>query len=167
MNEAYNWYAKEGEKRRPSQRRRLSVDRRTLRVFHEFMTFNKATIAQVESYALGAGLELMPTGMLDKIAVFFGGEDHTFGDPPFDDLFRVKLANVARGQELLDDRVRRELLLLQSELGPVSLNDWLLTVRLKHVPQHPAIVPKTVRRMIAVAEHLGSRADVAGVGPYR
>jgi enoyl-CoA hydratase len=58
MNEAYNWYAKEGEKRRPSQRRRLSVDRRTLRVFHEFMTFNKATIAQVESYALGAGLEL-------------------------------------------------------------------------------------------------------------
>jgi enoyl-CoA hydratase/carnithine racemase len=58
MNEAYNWYAKEGEKRRPSQRRRLSVDRHTLRVFHEFLSFNKATVGQVESYALGAGLEL-------------------------------------------------------------------------------------------------------------
>lgn len=57
LSEAYDWYAKEGEKRRPSQRRRLSVDRRSQRLFHEFVGFPKVTICQVETFALGLGFE--------------------------------------------------------------------------------------------------------------
>jgi len=58
LSQAYDWYAKEGEKRRPSQRRRLSVDRRSQRLFHELVGFPKVTICQVETYALGLGFEL-------------------------------------------------------------------------------------------------------------
>lgn len=57
LSEAYDWYGKEGEKRRPSQRRRLAVDRKGQRVFHEFLGFPKVTICQVESFALGLGFE--------------------------------------------------------------------------------------------------------------
>lgn len=58
LNRAYGWYQTPGDDRRPSQRRRLAVDRKGQRMFHEFIGFPKATIAQVESYALGLGLEL-------------------------------------------------------------------------------------------------------------
>ena len=57
LSQAYDWYAKEGDTRRPSQRRRLAVDRRGQRLFHEFLGFPKVTICQVESYALGLGFE--------------------------------------------------------------------------------------------------------------
>jgi enoyl-CoA hydratase len=57
LSRAYGWYDTPGDKRRPSQRRRLRVDRRTQRMFHELNGFPKVTIAQVESFALGAGLE--------------------------------------------------------------------------------------------------------------
>lgn len=57
LSQAYDWYAKDGEKRRPSQRRRLSVDRRGQRLFHEFLGCPKVTICQVEEYALGLGFE--------------------------------------------------------------------------------------------------------------
>jgi enoyl-CoA hydratase/carnithine racemase len=56
---AYNWYGKDGDtRRRPSQRRRLAVDRREQRWYHLFIGFPKATIVQAETYAYGAGLEL-------------------------------------------------------------------------------------------------------------
>lgn len=58
LSEAYDWYGKEGDRRRPSQRRRLSVDRKGQRLFHEFLGFPKVTICQVESFALGLGFEL-------------------------------------------------------------------------------------------------------------
>ncbi|MFA5884270.1 MAG: enoyl-CoA hydratase/isomerase family protein [Acidimicrobiia bacterium] len=59
MANAYSWYAAEGgEKRRPSQRRRLAVDRQSFGFYHNFLTFPKVTIAQVETYALGGGFEL-------------------------------------------------------------------------------------------------------------
>ncbi|WP_019875838.1 enoyl-CoA hydratase/isomerase family protein [Sporichthya polymorpha] len=58
LSQAYNWYAKEGDTRRPSQRRRLAVDRAGQRIFHEFIGYPKVTITQVEAYAFGAGLEL-------------------------------------------------------------------------------------------------------------
>jgi len=57
LSEAYDWYAKEGDTRRPSQRRRLAVDRRGQRLFHEFVGFPKVTICQLEAYALGLGFE--------------------------------------------------------------------------------------------------------------
>jgi enoyl-CoA hydratase/carnithine racemase len=74
MNNAYAWYgegtagtggAKRAEQsangkraRRPSQRRRLAVDRRTFGFYHNFMGYPKATVAEVQGYALGGGFEL-------------------------------------------------------------------------------------------------------------
>ena len=60
LNEAYAWYESESDgKRRPSQRRRLVVDRRTQRVYDRVVYYPKVTIAQVEKYALGGGLEFL------------------------------------------------------------------------------------------------------------
>jgi enoyl-CoA hydratase/carnithine racemase len=63
MDNAYAWYGdgtggSGNGRRRPSQRRRLSVDRRTFSFYHEFLGYPKATVAEVRGYALGGGLEL-------------------------------------------------------------------------------------------------------------
>jgi enoyl-CoA hydratase/carnithine racemase len=69
MANAYAWYG-EGAgradggsdggapRRRPSQRRRLSVDRRTFDFYHDFLGYPKVTVAEVGGYALGGGFEL-------------------------------------------------------------------------------------------------------------
>jgi enoyl-CoA hydratase len=57
LSAAYDWYKLPGDERRPSQRRRLSVDRQNMRHYAHFAAFPKVTIAQVEQFALGAGLE--------------------------------------------------------------------------------------------------------------
>ena len=63
MGNAYSWYdasdgGGNGSRRRPSQRRRLSVDRKTFDFYHDLMGYPKATVAEVRGYALGGGLEL-------------------------------------------------------------------------------------------------------------
>ena len=70
MNNAYAWYsdrdgAGEGAqepapapRRRPSQRRRLLVDRRTFDFYHSFLGYPKVTVAEVAGFALGGGFEL-------------------------------------------------------------------------------------------------------------
>jgi enoyl-CoA hydratase len=63
MGNAYSWYdantgASQNGRRRPSQRRRLTVDRKAFDFYHEFMGYPKATVAEVRGYALGGGLEL-------------------------------------------------------------------------------------------------------------
>lgn len=62
MNNAYGWYGEEGETRpaksRPSQRRRLTVDRKTFGFYHNFMGFPKVTVAEISGYALGGGFEM-------------------------------------------------------------------------------------------------------------
>lgn len=66
MGNAYAWYGKEptteGEAARPtgrpSQRRRLSVDRKTFDFYHNFLGYPKVTVAEVSGYALGGGFEL-------------------------------------------------------------------------------------------------------------
>ncbi|MGV9802512.1 enoyl-CoA hydratase/isomerase family protein [Mycobacterium sp. NPDC003449] len=61
MNNAYGWYgAKEGQPRksRPSQRRRLTVDRKSFGFYHNFMGFPKVTVGEIGGYALGGGFEL-------------------------------------------------------------------------------------------------------------
>ena len=60
MNNAYAWYGDNAKdrRRRPSQRRRLAVDRRTFSFYHNFLGYPKATVAEVRGYALGGGLEL-------------------------------------------------------------------------------------------------------------
>ncbi len=73
MANAYAWYA-DGEvpsatngtggantarkPRRPSQRRRLSVDRKSFDFYHSYLGYPKVTVAEVRGYALGGGFEL-------------------------------------------------------------------------------------------------------------
>jgi enoyl-CoA hydratase/carnithine racemase len=58
LGRAYGWYDRPGETRRPSQRRRLSIDRKGQKLFHLWNGYPKATVVQVEGYALGLGFEL-------------------------------------------------------------------------------------------------------------
>jgi enoyl-CoA hydratase len=58
MANAYDWYGMGNANRRPSQRRRLAVDRNSFGFYHDYLGFPKVTIAQVETYALGGGFEL-------------------------------------------------------------------------------------------------------------
>ncbi|WP_433598239.1 enoyl-CoA hydratase/isomerase family protein [Nocardia sp. CA-135953] len=105
LSRAYGWYDTPGETRRPSQRRRLSVDRRGQRMFHEFIGFPKATIAQVESYALGLGLELALAADLTVV-----GRNAKLGMPAARFLGPV-LGNIALFLHRLGPVVTRELLL--------------------------------------------------------
>jgi enoyl-CoA hydratase/carnithine racemase len=62
MNNAYAWYGdgatEPGKRRRPSQRRRLLVDRKTFDFYHSFLGYPKVTVAEVAGFALGGGFEL-------------------------------------------------------------------------------------------------------------
>lgn len=59
MANAYSWYDQaDGPRRRPSQRRRLAVDRNSFGFYHDVMHYPKVTVAQVERYALGGGFEM-------------------------------------------------------------------------------------------------------------
>ncbi|MGH2668008.1 MAG: enoyl-CoA hydratase/isomerase family protein [bacterium] len=62
MNNAYSWYgggsADGAGRRRPSQRRRLLVDRRTFDFYQAFLGYPKVTVAEVSGFALGGGFEL-------------------------------------------------------------------------------------------------------------
>ena len=61
MNNAYGWYGdKESAqaKKRPSQRRRLTVDRKSFGFYHNFMGFPKVTVGEISGYALGGGFEM-------------------------------------------------------------------------------------------------------------
>ncbi len=65
MNNAYGWYgddtppaAENRKQRRPSQRRRLTVDRGIFDFYHQFLGYPKATVVEVQGYALGGGFEL-------------------------------------------------------------------------------------------------------------
>jgi enoyl-CoA hydratase/carnithine racemase len=64
MNNAYGWYGqKEGadeaaKKSRPSQRRRLTADRKSFDFYHNFLGFPKVTVGEIGGYALGGGFEM-------------------------------------------------------------------------------------------------------------
>lgn len=61
MNNAYGWYGEKSEakaKSRPSQRRRLTVDRKSFGFYHNLMGFPKVTIGEINGYALGGGFEM-------------------------------------------------------------------------------------------------------------
>lgn len=76
MRNAYSWYETKGDDRRPSQRRKLSVDRESFSFYHDYIGYPKATVAQVEGYALGGGFEL---ALASDIAV--AGHDTKVGMP--------------------------------------------------------------------------------------
>jgi len=61
MNNAYAWYGDKDSpeaKRRPSQRRRLTVDRKSFGFYHNLMGFPKVTVGEISGYALGGGFEM-------------------------------------------------------------------------------------------------------------
>lgn len=61
MNNAYGWYGSEEQapqKSRPSQRRRLTVDRKSFDFYHNFLGFPKVTVGEISGYALGGGFEM-------------------------------------------------------------------------------------------------------------
>jgi enoyl-CoA hydratase len=69
MGNAYAWYGPDAQKdtgndhgngksSRPSQRRRLSVDRKAFDFYHDYLGYPKVTVAEVRGYALGGGFEL-------------------------------------------------------------------------------------------------------------
>ncbi len=60
MANAYSWYGNGSapKQRRPSQRRRLTVDRKTFDFYHNFMGYPKVTVAEVSGFALGGGFEM-------------------------------------------------------------------------------------------------------------
>jgi enoyl-CoA hydratase len=69
MNNAYGWYGAPGApgqsgsdepetQRRPSQRRRLTVDRKSFGFYHNLMGFPKVTVGEISGYALGGGFEI-------------------------------------------------------------------------------------------------------------
>src|SRR6478735_7690290 len=61
MNNAYGWYGekdKQPAKSRPSQRRRLTVDRKSFDFYHNFLGFPKVTVGEISGYALGGGFEM-------------------------------------------------------------------------------------------------------------
>ncbi len=68
MNNAYGWYGERSAqaadseprpaKSRPSQRRRLAVDRKSFSFYHNLMGFPKVTVGEICGYALGGGFEI-------------------------------------------------------------------------------------------------------------
>jgi enoyl-CoA hydratase/carnithine racemase len=82
MNNAYGWYGqKEGDEkaaksRRPSQRRRLTVDRKSFGFYHNLMGFPKVTVGEISGYALGGGFEM---ALMADISVI--GRDTRIGMP--------------------------------------------------------------------------------------
>ena len=69
MNNAYGWYGERSSeekvdtetrsaKRRPSQRRRLTVDRKSFGFYHNLIGFPKVTVGEISGYALGGGFEI-------------------------------------------------------------------------------------------------------------
>ena len=84
MNNAYGWYgqdskaAPEGKpaKSRPSQRRRLTVDRKSFGFYHNLMGYPKVTVGEISGYALGGGFEM---ALMMDISVI--GRDTRIGMP--------------------------------------------------------------------------------------
>ena len=90
MNNAYGWYGDERSreeqkttergdkptKSRPSQRRRLTVDRKSFGFYHNLMGFPKVTVGEISGYALGGGFEM---ALMTDISVI--GRDTQIGMP--------------------------------------------------------------------------------------
>lgn len=109
LNRAYGWYNTPGDDRRPSQRRRLSIDRKGQRMFHDFIGFPKVTVVQLEAYALGLGFELALAADLTVVS-----RQAKIGMPAARFLGPV-IGNVA---------------LFMHRLGPVVARDLMLTGRM-------------------------------------
>ncbi len=136
MNNAYAWYGDgKGDGRRPSQRRRLTVDRRSFAFYHEFIGFPKVTVAEVSGFALGGGLELALAADIAVVA-----RDARLGMPA------TRFLGPALGS----------LHLFFHRLGPVLTRRMLLTGDLIEAAE---LEPFGVFTEFADAESVPARAD--------
>jgi enoyl-CoA hydratase len=83
MNNAYAWYGERGgesqsTESRPSQRRRLTVDRKSFGFYHNLMGFPKVTVGEISGYALGGGFEM---ALMTDISVIARNQDRHAGHP--------------------------------------------------------------------------------------
>jgi hypothetical protein len=117
---------------------------------------------------LGLGLLVQPVRTIDRVKDMFGTVDYRLGDDLFDETFLVRVADEAGTVALLDAETRKRLLVIHDTVGPLSLTDEGLSVRLPRVPPDPAVVPTIVRQMIDIAHFVSAkrRTQRAG-GPYR
>lgn len=71
MGNAYAWYGAASDRRsarRPSQRRRLTVDRETFDFYHGYLGYPKVTVAEISGFALGGAFELALMSDISVIA---------------------------------------------------------------------------------------------------
>ncbi len=117
---------------------------------------------------LGLGLLVQPMRTIDRVKEMFGAEDYKLGDPLFDETFLVRVSDTAGTVALLDADTRKRLLVIHDTVGPLSLTDDGISVRLPHVPPDPGIVPEIVRQMFAIARFIADkRRSQRAAGPYR
>lgn len=94
--------------------------------------------------------------------------DVQLGDPPFDQAFRVMLADPSKAQRVLSAGVRQELLEVHQELGAIHLDDHGLQVQLATAYDDPSKVPQIVKRAAPVLGTIhANAAALRGQGPYR
>ncbi|MBW2499519.1 MAG: enoyl-CoA hydratase/isomerase family protein [Deltaproteobacteria bacterium] len=135
MRNAYSWYATKGEERRPSQRRKIAVDRESFSFYHDYIGFPKATIAQIEGYALGGGFEL---ALASDISI--ASRDTKVGMPA------ARFLGPAIGN----------LHLFFHRLGPVLAKRMLLTGDILEVSQ---LATPSVFTEVVAPEEVGERAE--------
>ncbi|MBW2455064.1 MAG: hypothetical protein JRI68_11165 [Deltaproteobacteria bacterium] len=117
---------------------------------------------------LGLGVLLQPKRTVDRVKELFGADDHELGDPVFDETFLLRLSDVEATEALLDEPLRKRLLAIHSTVGPLSLTDDGLLVRLPTVPLDPAVVPNKVGHLLELAREIAERrGGQRDGGPYR
>jgi hypothetical protein len=117
---------------------------------------------------LGLGLLVQPMRTVDRMKEMFGAADYKLGDALFDETFLVRVSDERGTVALLDENTRKRLLIIHDTVGPLSLTDDGISVRLPHVPPEPAVVPKIVRQMLEIARFIADkRGGQRSRGPYR
>ncbi len=117
---------------------------------------------------LALGLLVQPMTTVDRVKDMFGSVDHKLGDDLFDATFLVRVSDAAGTSALLDAETRQRLLIIHDAVGPLSLTDDGISVRLPHVPQDPKVVPKVVGQMLEIARFIAAKRRGQRVGgPYR
>lgn len=116
------------------------------------------------------GLTVRPSGTMDAVVTFFGGQDHRTGHQAFDQAFTVKSNRPDQIRQIFDANVCSTLLGIKSNVGPVEVRDDGVAVTTRGFPQHPTQVPQLVNAVKDVARAIHSNAyQIYSVqeGPYR
>ena len=117
---------------------------------------------------LALGLLVQPMRTVDRVKDMFGAQDYKLGEPLFDETFLVRVSDEQGVVDLLDEETRKRLLVIHDTVGPLSLTDDGISVRLPQVPPDPAVVPKIVRQMLEIARFINDKRRGQRVGgPYR